>query len=109
MFLKISVLATAVLGAGLSSSWAIEDPRYLPVLESQGDAFAADRFGTLLSIDFDAYLGENPTYATSSGYAGFAGRWGDESAEGIERRRARRLARLTAIKSIDRAALDEAD
>ncbi|MBT5902789.1 MAG: DUF885 domain-containing protein [Opitutaceae bacterium] len=108
-FLKSSIMAVALFGAGMGSVWAIEDLRYLPVLENRGHATEADRLALLLSIDFDAYLEENPTYATSSGYDGFAGRWDDDSAEGVERQRARRRARLAAIESIAPQALGETD
>lgn len=106
--LQPSIAAVILMGAGLSQA-AVEDSRYLPVLENRGQSPDTERLATLLTIDFTAFLDENPTYATSSGIAGYAGRWDDHSPEGIVRKGARRRSRLAAIESIDRAALSEAD
>lgn len=108
-FLKPSLVLVVACCSGVWPAGAIEDSRYLPVLESKHQSTETDRLAILLAIDFDAYLAENPTYATSSGFAGFAGRWEDHSAAGIAQRQARRLARLEAIQSIDRQALGDGD
>lgn len=106
-FLKYGFLVTVWVGLSAAQSQAIEDTRYAPILESQGDQSEAERLARLLEVDFAAFLDENPTYATTSGFAGYAGRWDDESAEGLARRNARLRSRLAAIESIDAAELDE--
>lgn len=100
-FSKGMLSALLLSGAGVYQSTALEDARYAPVLERSGQQSEMERLASLLEIDFAAYLDENPTYATSSGFVGYAGRWDDESKAGIERGRARLRSRLEAIESID--------
>ena len=107
--LRPSITWVVVCVSGVCPTGAIEDSRYLPVLEGKQHSTEAERFATLLSIDFEAYLAEYPTYATSSGFEGFAGRWENHSAEGFAQRQARRISRLAAIESIDRETLGETD
>ena len=104
--LRLSLVALSGWGSGVLQAAEEMDSRYVPVLESRGQASAMDRLASLLEIDFAAYLDENPTYATSSGFEGYRGRWDDDSPAGLERERTRRRSRLAAIESINRAQLD---
>ncbi len=101
-FFHSSIAAISLMGAGGSPAKAVEDLRYSTVISEKAPFSESARLARLLEIDFDAYLDENPTYATSGGYEGFAGRWNDYSTAGISRMAERRRSRLAAIESIDR-------
>ena len=108
-FLRTGFFVLVLTGVGVARSMAVEDARYAPVLESKGKVAETDRLALLLEIDFDSFLDENPTYATTSGFAGYAGRWDDDSAAGLAQAHARLRSRLEAIESIDPTVLAEED
>lgn len=106
---RLSIAAVTFMGTEMCQAAEVADSRYAPILAGKGQVGESERMAALLALDFSAFLDENPTYATSSGFEGFAGRWDDSSPEGLERRRARRHSRLAAIESIDRALLGADD
>lgn len=68
-----------------------------------------DRLHRLFDLYWQYQMTEFPEWATSVGYPGQNGRWTDISMEAIARRKRELDAPLSALQSIDRSKLDNAD
>ncbi len=79
------------------------------MVESRGQAAAAERLQLLFEVDWAVRLELNPELATFTGAPGHHDRWTDRTPAGLDRRRSHPRAARAALLTIDRGTLGPVD